>query len=930
MRSVLWSLAAVLGFGLAGLAAFGLGAPPQPPLPQQSDGPGAADGPALDESDAPAEVERAVADAGDGGAAAEASDPMDGDETDDRESAVDATTRTPRVQVLRGEPPQPVAGAELCFLPEALARQRLDAGSTVPRYELPATFGKRLRTDGEGLCVLPRERGPCLCSVLHDGEFGFLVVPPRDRVFRLVLQTDETLRLSAQFADTTAAAGVPIAVLQQRAGDDGPARPLWQGDSDARGAVVLRHFQLHRQPNDKPDLKETFAAIARVPGASAVPFAGRPAPDEPVVVAVPPLGRIAVQVVDHAGTPVLAEGSIGLTTETGPVTEANDAPLLPRQFLAQNREKPPGDALVLLPFAEVMAPLRVYARFPESRRVAEVGPLTGPSTAGETRTVTLPLGPQQALLAGRLLGPEGQGLGAAPTRVEVTLWHGDKRLVHGDVHALDDGRFDWVLGDFGDREGFVVEFRLEPDEKQPTGPTTEVQGVPLRLEPLGARVRTGTIRGGRRIELGDVRLGVLPILASGEVLDDAGQPIAGARVTLRCGALPSGRANEMAPLRSLATRCDEQGRFTILGEAPPAACELLAEQDQHFDATLPLQAGAPHRLVLQRAGRLRGRVLLPDWLAEGAVSLHLYPYEEARKQDTRAMRLSRRGGGRFNLDMIRPGRFQARVQLRNAPEPLAVFDDVFVPPGDTRDPRLQPLDLRSLLFRYQLRAVDAAGQPMPLDGPILARSSTADGQVVESAFRWQRGRAELISTSPSAELTFFGRGLRTLRTTLGPGEQDVLLATLPPVRLELPGLRALCGPTRKVRISVILQGDTGLPADLGGQDQRNGESFRFQRWDLGRTSGGWLGVTDTIEVPLMQTGTYEVLLRPHATDSERSRQGQLSLGTFGLDVEQATWQTVRIPLDTAAVLATLQQLDQQHAEDLARNESRNRNRNRGR
>lgn len=921
MRSVLWSLVAVLVFGLAGLAAFGLGTTSRPPL-ATSDDPARTAGPAvaLDESDAPAEAERADAVDQD----QTASDAIDS-EDEDREPAVDAAARAPRVKVLRGDPPQPVADAELCFLPEAIARQRLDAGSAVPRYELPATFGKRLRTDGEGLAVLPRESGPCLCSVLHDGEFGFLVVPPRDRVFPLQLQADETLRLAAQFADSTAAAGVPIAVLQQRAGEDGPARPLWQGDSDARGAVLLRHFQLHRQPNDNPDRKETFAAIARVPGASAVPFAGRPAPGEPVVVMVPPLGRIAVQVVDHGGAPVLAQGSIGLTSEGGPAAAASDAPPLPRQFLAQNREKPPGDALVLLPFAEVMAPLRVHARFPESRRAAEVGPLTGPSTAGETRTVTLPLGPQQALLAGRLLGPTGEPLGAAPTAVEVTLWHDGKRLVHGDVHALDDGRFDWVLGDFGERDGFVVEFRLVPKEGV-------LGATPLpAAEPLGARVRTGTIRGGRRIELGDVRLAVLPVLASGEVLDDAGQPIAGARVTVRCGSLPAGdRAREMTPLRSLATRCDEQGRFTILGEAPPTTCELLAEQDQHFAETLPLQAGAPHRLVLQRAGRLRGRVLLPDWLAEGAVSLHLYPYEEGRQKDTRAMRLSRRSGGRFTLDMIRPGRFEARLQLRNAPQPLVVFGDLFVPPGDTRDPRLQPLDLRALLFRYQLRAVDAFGQPLPLDGPILAKLSMPDGQVVESAFRWQRGRSELITPSPSAELTFFGRGLRTSRTTLGPGPQDVPLATLPPVRLELPGLRALCGPTRKVRISVILQGDTGLPADLAGQDQRNGESFRFQRWDLGRTSGGWLGATDTIEVPLMQTGTYEVLLRPHATDSERSRQGQLSLGAFSLDVEQASWQTVRVPLDTAAVLATLQQLDQQQAQESARNEARDKNRNRGR
>jgi len=343
---------------------------------------------------------------------------------------------------------------------------------------------------------------------------------------------------------------------------------------------------------------------------------------------------------------------------------------------------------------------------------------------------------------------------------------------------------------------------------------------------------------------------------------------------------------------------------------------VRADTDQHFADSVPLGAqGQRVRIAIVRNGVLRGRVLLPDWIDEGALSLVLRPADETlRDRETRTIALSRRGGGRFTVEPLRPGRFDALVMLRNLNEPVATLPDVFVAAGECRDPRFRPLDLRQSLFRYRLRAVDPSGGQLALDGPILARLQNAEGQLVQSAFRWQKGRAELITASGTADLTFFGRGLRTARQVLGPGDHDVMLATLLPVRVEIPGLRGLCGPNRRVRISAILQGDTGLPADLGGQDQKSGDRFAFSRWDLGRSSGGWLGVTDTIEIPLMQTGKYELLLRPHAGDSERTPQGQIALGTFELDVENGHWNPVHVRLDPNAVLQHLQQLDQSFAQ----------------
>jgi hypothetical protein len=64
----------------------------------------------------------------------------------------------------------------------------------------------------------------------------------------------------------------------------------------------------------------------------------------------------------------------------------------------------------------------------------------------------------------------------------------------------------------------------------------------------------------------------------------------------------------------------------------------------------------------------------------------------------------------------------------------------------------------------------------------------------------------------------------------------------------------------------------------------------------------------------MQSGKYELLLRPHAGDNERTPQGQIALGTFELDVENGHWNPVTVRLDQNAVLQHLQQLDQSFAQ----------------
>ncbi|MGK0264376.1 MAG: hypothetical protein ACI8UD_003037, partial [Planctomycetota bacterium] len=201
-----------------------------------------------------------------------------------------------------------------------------------------------------------------------------------------------------------------------------------------------------------------------------------------------------------------------------------------------------------------------------------------------------------------------------------------------------------------------------------------------------------------------------------------------------------------------------------------------------------------------------------------------------------------------------------------------------------------------------------------------ARFQQPDGSFVESGFRWQAGKAELISVHPSAELTFFGRGFESRQQQYGPGEHDVFLKTQRPAMVQVAGARGLSGPTRKVRISAILVGDTGLPSSLSGVDQITGRNFGFARWDLGRSSGGWLGATDVVEIPLMTAGKYQLLFRAHATESSKTPQTSITLGTFALRPDGTT--ITNVPLDTAKITEALRTIDKQWQSQLARNKKR--------
>tara|TARA_R110002072_G_scaffold87129_8_gene196742 strand:- start:959 stop:3811 length:2853 start_codon:yes stop_codon:yes gene_type:complete len=869
---------------------------------------------------------------------------------------VDTSQPGPTVLVVRGEQQEPVANAIVCFLAQGNNRYSTRGRSEMSfltndgqrrqstRWEGPELFGKRLRTDQFGKVQLPSGKDRWLCSAMKDGEFGFQVLPARLGNHTITLGPDEELLIVAKHSGSPErpAAGVAVAVAQEY--KTNRTSRIWRGTTDERGHAIVRHLQLLRRDVAKgvpKDFTERFAAFAMIPSSppTTAEFEGRPLKQKSVQLALPPQGSILATLVDHSGKPLLSPARIGFGAPPQPQTPGDLR--IHSGYFNHTVAKPVGSAPIEIPYAQVGMNIQLSARYPHDRRSAQSESTMGPTKVGQRVAIEIPPLARHTVFAGRFLHASGRGL--ASQKVALTIWRDDKVISTASADTIDDGQWDLVLSSRPEQARWRLEFRyhqLATDDD-----TTDTW--------LGAIAELPAWPPGKRMELGNIVLGELPPLAAGIVVDDEGNPIANASVNIQQeqpqAAKKSGtsnvrfgpnngeivyrmgvptvrnfgsRAEPWRSVRNLAARTNADGTFRIHAPMPTGILRVFADTGDHASQSVPLAGPNTNlRIVLARNGVLMGRVLVPEWLPDGAVTVSVraqQPHEGRASNATN--RINKGNDGKFVLQPLRPGRYEVLVKMRNLKAPMATVVDVVVKPGINNDPRLQPLDLRQALFRYHLRAFDDGGQPFALDGPIQARFQQPDGSFVESGFRWQGGKAEMISVHPSAELTFFGRGFEPKKQQYGPGDHDVFLTKLRPALVQVAGARGLSGPTRKVRISAILIGDTDLPSSLRGVDQITGRSFSFARWDLGRSSGGWLEQTDLVEIPLMKAGKYQLLFRAHATESTKTPQTSVTLGTFELKPDGTT--ITNVPLNVQAISDALRAIDKQWQERLARNKKR--------
>lgn len=858
-------------------------------------------------------------------------DPMASDElpAEIREAVAKADpSQAPRIRVVRGNPPVAAADVEVLFTTTTAARERLGAALPRRRLEWPELCGARVVTDADGIAQLPLTQEVWLAIARAPAEFAFAFVPPGDRIVTLALQADEQILVTVADDDGRPLAAAPVEILQHEIGAR-EARVVWGGATDANGEALVRHFQFVRR-RGRAAADERFAAALQLiaPAPIFAEFVGRPAQQQAVALVAPRRRPVEVLLTDHRDAALLTPAVVTLTAVTG-TSEKPRFPV-PRRSLVRSVQKPAGAAPVRFDWVAAGVQLRPGARFDGERKALVGDPVDVPAhadgaPAGPLAT-RLPLTPPYCVLSGRILIDSREPLAA--TRIGGVLWRGAESAGGIAVTTIDDGRFD-VVRRPGKTEDLVLEL-------------LSVVGAGDARRRLGCRAPFRMPPGGERRDLGALVLGELQALCAGTVVDDEGQPVRRANVIVQrkrsAAERPKGRnrglqnidlggldaralqrfrqmelsfQNSSAALAGddwrnvplLRAFTDPAGHFTLYGTRPGGELRVRADTDGHLaDSVAWNGTGQQLQIRIDRNGVLRGRALLPQWLPGDAASITLQPFaEEHRKGRTRTVELSRRRGGRFVVEPLHAGRYDAIIRLRNLPDPVLTIPDVFVSPGVTDDARLQAIDLRQSVHRYRLRAVDLRGLPMSIDSPLMMRWQNPDESRGQAGFRWKKGRAEFFCQSTFVELVSFAPGCEPQLITIGPGDQDIAMRRLVPAQLLLPGARALCGAGRKVRVSVILVGESGFPQWLSGIDQATGEQFSFSRWELGKSTGAWLEQSDLVSVPIVKDGKYQVILRVHADNTTRSQQISVTLGEFDLVSDGSVTAPVTLPIDAQRI-----------------------------
>ncbi|MBK8980186.1 MAG: hypothetical protein IPM29_30155 [Planctomycetes bacterium] len=916
----------------------------------------------------PLDLAAASASPGDAALAGEARSALLGATRPAGHAPVEAAARTavepvrgtdgPRLTVVDAATSLAVAGAEVFLAEERVIRSlaRWGRGWGAGWLERLEDTAQRVVADAAGQVRLPPVEARLFVAARSGGLFGVTTVQRDDSQPIVRLVRDETLTVRVVDGRARPRAGVEVALAVDRLQR---LELQARGTSDENGLVVLSHVQLYRtelppidpttvaQLGDLRNRIVTLEDLARlrrdgasrlddtlrrelgqardalremgmavrgrmreqreVSGNSALPrdladfvIAARSPQLTPHVLRVPAdavperilelrigdLGAVVVRLVGPDGEPLWTPCRVELARSgANPLPGTVDPALVEglAQVSRMRADKPVGEAEVR--FAPVGAGvlLDVAVRFADDDFAFEQKGLSGP-LADEERVLEVAVPDWFAVLTGRLVGPDGKPWSELATELLVS---GARGRIEGEPVTTDSaGRFELPI-------------RL----REPAGPyALEVQAR-LGEQPLGALVAVPDLQTGRRQDIGDVLVVALPLLAKGTIVDDRGEPITGASAQLQQflpGAAERGDWRDVAYVRAITA---EDGAYALYGQPRDGELRVRAMARGYTRAESgPLPFGATFDATLARLGGILAAGIAPDWLPRGAVQVELL--RDGRQVRSEDLQPRQDGAFRTMLGGLPPGIYDLTCTLTGIGE-LFAQPGIVVAPGDTV--RLPEVDLRDAVFRYEVRAVGAAGRPLSDPGsPLLAQVRDPRGQLGWAAFPWRGDRVEFYSSSRSASVVVLAAGHRPARAEIAPGETTLTVVPLQPIELSLPGLRGMVGDAQ-VRISLVYEGDTGLPMeDLRATSQSRGGDRGYQRAALGKSSGAWLGDNDVVRMPLMLDGRYRAVARI-AKRGQRERVS-VTLGFVDAVVSGSDAQRVTVAPPPAVVQQALIEL----------------------
>ena len=631
-------------------------------------------------------------------------------ETDEADLVSEATAKTgertaieakaPRVKdsipvlILRADTGEVVPGAEV-FALISLAEDDRKAYNNLD--EVDAWMEKhavRLFANDQGELRVPADsEGKTLVLGRADGLWGKSSFrKPEEEIgpFHLELVPDGNLDVLVE--DETGAQVHGITVKLGRVNQSWVSN-VAEKETDKQGRVRFRHVLTHRRWDMKdPERFEVSVETLLETNVDEV-LDAEDLPTTPVRFVIPATGTVAVHVLDLDGEPWEGDANVRLAVvREGERKEAS--PFASRKRPSMGRETEEGVALfrfVGLDLDLAVAVTRNLGSVPSH------GYGKGPTSANARVEFNIRLGSDHPVIQVRVVGETG-----AP-------------LINEKIHVRVEATSQMMGGSNDQWPSTDSEGRLRID-LSPSWGADDTRVASLTLGPKETPTASATLELSRSFEeglndLGDIQLLAPSLFVAGQVLDEAGRPLKKARLALRRQKESAGWWENVWDFRK---QTDELGRFEVYTTYEGDAFSIGASKAEMAGSPVQFKPGDANVLVqLTAAGDLLGSILLDDNIPADKLRIQASPTGGSDQDhfiDYGHGQTNLDEDGTFEITDLQPGPYDVSITLENSSDSLLKVELVqILGARETRDPRLQSINLRGKLHAFHFTVVTPDG-----------------------------------------------------------------------------------------------------------------------------------------------------------------------------------------------------------------------------
>lgn len=395
-------------------------------------------------------------------------------------------------------------------------------------------------------------------------------------------------------------------------------------------------------------------------------------PVEPLELVLPEVGSVELELVD-GGTRFLGNGDVQLY-----LTEAEEA-RQPTARFAYELHAPFEQGRARFEFVGLGLE-HVVAVHTDERQESGLE-FRGPARNGEVRRLRVEVGAQVPVLAGRLLEESGVPLSGVTARLTLREEWSSRQV----------GVRTGPEGDF--RQGIVDTEGFETIQVEVLAPSNRLHDGHFPLPRLVAGLN----------DLGDLNLTPTPLLMAGRVVDAEGRPVPGVQVDFFNGFEPERPlSGEKLPVEATS---DAFGEFELHRRIDAEFVGVRAEHRRFTWGTENVRVGTSDlEIVLVSTGSLS-----LECRFDGLRMPMLFLRRGGERLGTSAMSVH---GGRITFQKLSPGSYTLEWVMPFSDTTGFVDGLVVVGGEETRDARLEPLDLRGRVPSLKLRVSDAVGAPV--------------------------------------------------------------------------------------------------------------------------------------------------------------------------------------------------------------------------